>query len=126
MLLGFVLFTACGGDDGDNPQLDQNSSTGSAVDTRVKPSPNGECVSETDACDVLSKTLLDRLLAVKCVGTSKPCPGLLQSIYAGPNLTYDKGTVDYCVDYFSKETDCSKLHAEQCVLITYPDASACP
>jgi hypothetical protein len=82
-------------------------------------------VSETDACNVLSKTLLDRLLAVKCVGTSQPCPGLLRSIYGGTGLTYDKGTVDYCVDYFSKETDCSKLNAEQCVLVTYADASSC-
>lgn len=121
----FVLVAAACSDT-ETSQLDgANGSTGSAIDDRVKPTPTGACTTEAEACKLLSDTIKDRQLSVKCIGTSQSCPDMLRSIYGATELTYDLGTVDACVKYFSTETNCAKLAADHCVLVAYADQSQC-
>jgi len=128
-LLTFVassLLVACG--EAETSELGLSSGSGGMVDNRFKPNPTGVRTTEADACGQVSKSIIDRQFALKCIGTVQQCPAMVRSSYGTQCMEYDAGTVTACVEYFKKAKTCDELVPGDCVLVGYPDTAplGCP
>jgi hypothetical protein len=107
------------------PACSSSSSTTSipeAGDGKYHPSPNGQRIDETTACTDLANAISTQQQAMMCVGTTQPCPGLLESQASTTGCDqYDEGAVTGCVSYYSQATTCQDLSTaiENCVVDCY-------
>lgn len=128
-LLLSLFAPACGGDGGSGG-AGAGSGTGGSGDGKYHPPPNGTHISEEAACEALTSKQEKRLLELHCVGTGQTCPSFLRSQFQTPCMEYDEGSVQGCLDYYSKQASCQSLKdaIDTCAVTPYPgtEPAGCP
>lgn len=118
--LGVLAFVSACSDSETGGSVLTSSGAG-VVDNRYHPTPNQVAISEADACTRIYDAIQARKdMMPSCILTMQQCPAMLRSTYGLACTQYDEGTVDGCVEYFSKVSTCEELNPEDCALVGYP------
>ncbi len=125
-----IALAGCGEAPAESKLSGSTGAAGGMDDGKFHPPGNSVHVSEADACKQLKDAVTKQLTDSKCVGTvPADCPGFLRSLYQLACMEYDQGTVNACVDYFTKLKDCDELaHTDKCVVIGFTESApkGCP
>src|SRR5262245_2591673 len=109
--LGLAL-VACGGSS--DSKDTQNDATG---DTRYRPATNGVAAPRAASCSSLSTAVANahKKLCASGVYTAPTCPG----DPGNACMSFDQGTVNGCVDYYSGASSCDDVGKRQsnCVVV---------
>lgn len=120
----------CGGDE---EETKGSSSTGGPIDAgdgRYRPPGNDVHTSEDAACSALSSAQDAKVQGLKCSITTRTCPSLLRVEFSTACMEYDEGSVQGCIDYYKKQTNCSDLAVaiKDCVVTPFlgTEPAGCP
>jgi hypothetical protein len=79
-------------------------------DGKFHPPTNGVAESESAACAAISTAIGNDRSNLQCVGTLPTCPDLVVGVSGQTCAQYDQGSIQGCVDYYSKGTTCADLN----------------
>jgi hypothetical protein len=125
-----LAFAGCDGGSSSGSAGSAGTTGTDGGDGKYHPAPNGNHVTEKEACEALVDRQSSRLLDLSCVGTGQTCPSFLRAQFQTACMEYDRGSVDGCIAYYDQQASCEALKEafDACVITAYPgtEPAGCP